>query len=82
MNRGTPLTNAEDESARSLLAGPLPRMLPPVVLLSRCPQMGGQAGGNLSRLDVKLAIEIVMGRGAPVWFDTSGLAETGQTSPA
>lgn len=79
MSRVTPLTRANDESARSLSSGPLPRMLPPVVLLSRCPQMGGQAGGNLSRLDVKLAIETVMGRDA---LEMTGLAGTGQTSPA
>jgi len=69
MNRVTPLTRADDESARSP-TGPLPRVLPPVVLLIAYPQTGGHAAVKPGQLNVRLAIEAAMA-------DSSTRATTG-----
>lgn len=50
----------DDGGVRSSPSRPLPRVLPPVVLLDTWPQMGGHGAGNVSRLNVKLAIEAAM----------------------
>lgn len=62
MSRVMPPTRAKGEAVRSTSSGPLPPVLPPVVLLSACPQMGGHAADKPDRLDVALAIEAAMDR--------------------